>query len=358
MPQPPREKVIPYKKPPEKPAVAQKQTSTPASTAAPKITVARKAQPTPAPVPAFLETPQPTQEKATQVATPVLTDAALANALEQEIDLNSHMFEWMYSSEEKSLITRLAIQLAEILTKLFNGLFSTTKTRPMTAAEELQLADLAKRLKKAHELTGNAAKVQQAAHELANAELRAKVKKKNEENREALKAKIQTFEEWAQIPRNDGLRGACGQWTTEGARKEAAKMRVELATDYARELTAYPKLYKPSLEAIVKAKTDLLVHLKPDTREQLSTAREIRELGAEIQKLNTLEAAYARIQLALAAAKEVVGDPKTLKLRIEDLIKAKAALLGVLTPNSPEHVRIGQEINDLKVELERLKRIR
>lgn len=244
-----------------------------------------------------IETPtKPTDDKVNQVAVPILSDAELEKAYDREIELNQKKIEeeegrfrlWgkVDVTKEKTLIAQLAIKLADLLKKVFDGLFTVTKTRPMTVSEELELAKVAKRLQNAYKLSGNAAKEQEAARQVAEAKLRAAVKQKKIETLESLKGRIKQLEEWAKTPRYDGIRNFLFMWTTDSAKLEAAKLRVHVAIESMRDVVAYPKLLKPALEEVIKAKTALLSLLKPDTVEHLATARELREHSAELEKLS------------------------------------------------------------------------
>lgn len=264
-------KTEPYKKPPER-VVAQVQTPVAETPAKPAV-----------------------EDKVVQVAVPVLSDAELERAYDREIELYQEAIEkkegsWRFwetvdVTKEKTKISELAIKLAELLKKVFDGLFSITKTRPMTVSEELELAKLAKRLQNAYHLSGNAAKEQEAARQVAEAKLRAAAKKQKIETLESLKGRIKKLEDWAKTPRYDGIRKCLFAWTTDSAKLEAANLRVQVAVESMRDVVAYPKLLKPSLEEVIKAKMALLSLLKPDTLEHLATSRELREHAAQLAAL-------------------------------------------------------------------------
>lgn len=249
--------------------------------------------------PAMEPQKEATQGKVNQAAISILTDAELEKSLDQEIELNQQFiareerrwFRWtkVDLTEKKILVERLAVQLAQFLKKVFDELFSLTKTRPMTPAEELELAKVAERLRKAHEVGGNADKAAGAAREVAEAKLRAKFKKQKLENLATLRTHIKEFKEWSQTPRYDGFRSLpivnLVAWTREGAKLEAAKMRARLVTELARDVIGYPKLLRPLMKELINAKMDLLGMLKQNTLEHLATEREIREHGAELGKI-------------------------------------------------------------------------
>jgi hypothetical protein len=232
-------------------------------------------------------------------------------------------------SKEKDLVKSLAAKIAVILREMFDKLFSTVKTQPLTSDQEWELSDLASRLQEAYTLS-------------EQADFRASEKEKQAAALVSLGNQIDALKEWTKTPRYEGVRALpilnSFLWTTPQAKLAIAQERVRLVKQEMDQVRPYPVLLAEQMEKLIEAKMELLALQTPDTKEYLANKREIAELSKNLQKIDKVQIAKNKIKQAEAAVQEaaISTDPATYKSQMRDklqvLIKAKEALAAEMPP--------------------------
>jgi hypothetical protein len=245
-------------------------------------------------------------------------------------------------SKEKDLVKSLAAKIAVILREMFDKLFSTVKTQPLTSDQEWELSDLASRLQEAYTLSEQDELAQEAGEEALQADFRASEKEKQAAALVSLGNQIDALKEWTKTPRYEGVRALpilnSFLWTTPQAKLAIAQERVRLVKQEMDQVRPYPVLLAEQMEKLIEAKMELLALQTPDTKEYLANKREIAELSKNLQKIDKVQIAKNKIKQAEAAVQEaaISTDPATYKSQMRDklqvLIKAKEALAAEMPP--------------------------
>ncbi len=329
---------------------------------------------------------QPPKPAAVQAAVSAIAKAVpkpptteqILNDLEREIVLTQEVihkeearfFRWtkVDLSKERSLIATLASKVAAILKGLFDKLYATVKTRPMTVAEEQELAGVAFRLQNAYKLAGADEPAAQAGHDGLCAAQRADTKREQSAKLAGLRKEINESEEWVKTSRFETLRSLpivnWFAWTTQQVKLDMAQKEVQIIEAQMPDVRPYPDLLRPKISDLGKAKEALAAVQTPDTRENLATRRQVREHSEAVQKLEKLEIATAKVRKVEGLIKDAAVRPiattypAQMKAHYEDLIKAKEGLAKEYAAGSPEAITLQNEIKDLNSAIDKFRWMR
>lgn len=324
---------------------------------------------------------QPVQAAVSAIAQAVPkppTTKEILKDLEREIELTqkvvdtkeARFFRWtpVDLSKERTLIATLAAKVANILKGLFDKLYSTVKTRPMTVLEERELAGVAFRLQNAYKLAGADVLATQAGKDGLCAFQRAEVKAEQAAKLEGLRKEIKASEEWTKTPRYETLRSFpvvnWFAWTTQQVKLDMAQKEVQIIEAQMPDVRPYPDLLRPAIAELGKAKEALAAVQTPDTRENLATRRQVREHSEAVQKLEKLEIAKEKVRKVEALIKDAAVRPiattypAQMKALYEELVKAKEGLAKEYAAGSPEAITLQNEIKDLNTAIDKLRWMR
>jgi hypothetical protein len=312
--------------------------------------------------------------KVAQAAVPTLED--LAKDLETEITLTQEVVKqaekrWTFRtidvSKEKTLIATLATKLANILKQLFDKIISTTKLRPMTSAEELELAKVAKRLEKAYTAAAFEDKTASAIL-VSTGDLKEKaviVALKGDLKEKGtiadLKKTLNEKEAVAILNKDDKAKLAIAALKGVLREKEGILALKEKAASAAMEAAHAKSRAKAKDE-----KTEALAELSKKIDEfqkwlpvPKCNARNYPVVNWFVwtQKSAQTHLAQMQIQKTEALIRDVLPYPALLKPRMEELVKAKQDLLALAQPGSREYLATKREIGEHAEEIKKLEKV-